>query len=91
MNIPKKVRIGGHTFKVVLEKFKEQENMGSCDFTKNIITIDANMPQDQKEATFIHEAMHAMNTTLGSGMGHIMLDSLAEQMYQFLSDNNLLK
>lgn len=91
MKIPSKVKIGGHIFKVVLEKFKDQQDMGSCDTGKNLIVIDANMPKDQKESTFIHEAMHAMNTTLSGGMGHVVLDSLAEQMYQFLSDNNLLK
>lgn len=91
MKVPKKVKVGGHVFKIKLEK--DRNTMGSCDTQKNIITLDASMPQDQIEATLIHEALHAMNTTLdgSSNMSHALLDSLAEQIYAFLSDNKLLK
>lgn len=91
MKIPKSLKIGGHVFKIEMKK--ELNNMGSCDTSKNLIVIDADMPQDQKEATLIHEMLHAMNTTFDGGhpYTHALLDSLAEQIYQVLSDNNLLK
>lgn len=85
MKFPKELKIGGHKFTVVLKEL--EKDLGCTDYTKNIITIDINLPQDQKEATLIHEIMHCMNTTLE----HQLLDSLSEQMYQVLKDNNLLK
>lgn len=90
MKIPKKIKIGGHTVKVV---FKEVEGQnGSFDSGTNTITIDPKIPQSQKEATFFHEIYHAFNGTLDShDYGHAFLDSFAEQLYAVLVDNKLLK
>jgi hypothetical protein len=90
MKIPNKLKIGGHTYTV--EQKSELENMGETHYKKCKILIDSTMSQSNKEATLIHEAFHVMNTTLGgSQMSHALLDSLSEQMYQFLSENKLLK
>lgn len=90
MKIPKTIKIGGHLYKIRLEK--EIENMGTCSAKSNTIVIEANMSQDQQEATLIHEIFHAMNTTFGSDvLSHSLLDSFSEQMYAVLKENNLLK
>lgn len=92
--IPNKLKIGGHMFKVVQVKSKSnQDEMGSCDTSKNIITIDSGMVHDQKEATLIHEIFHAMNTTFDgtNNFSHALLDSLAEQIYQVMKDNKLFR
>lgn len=90
MKIPNKLKIGGHNYKVI--QTSDLDNMGETHYKKCKILIDNTMTQSQKEATLIHEALHAMNTTLGGQqMSHALLDSLSEQMYQFLSENKLLK
>lgn len=90
MKIPKKLKIGSHTFKIL--KGRNPHYMGETDTKQNKIWIDEDMPQDQQEATLIHEIMHAINTTFGNkDMEHALLDSLSEQMYQVLRDNRLLK
>lgn len=93
MKIPKSVKIGGVTFKVIeAEEWSgnDGETDGQIFYDKkrgNVIYIDSTMTQEAKEATLIHEALHAMNAT----MSHEFLDSLSNQMYQFLKDNRLLK
>jgi len=86
MNLPTNLKIGGH-FVTVIEKELEDDN-GSFDSATNTITICSAITQSQKEATLIHEILHACNTTLGGGdFGHAFLDSFSEQIYQVLKDN----
>lgn len=93
MKIPKSVKIGGVTFKVVEADDwtgYEGDTDGQIFYDKahgNTIYIHSDMTPEGKSITLIHEAMHAMNST----MNHEFLDSLAQQLYQFLNDNQLLK
>lgn len=90
MTIPKTLKIGGHTIKVELKKL---DNLcGYYENKKGLIVIDSEMPQTLIESTLIHEIMHVMNSTIGEHtIGHSLQDSLAEQLYQVLRDNKLLK
>lgn len=91
MRIPKTVKIGGHTVTV---SFKDLEGRydGLASTEDNTIVISTKLTQSQKEVTLIHEAMHMMNATWAETReGHIFLESLSQQMYQFLADNHLLK
>jgi len=91
MKIPKKLKIGAHEF-IVEEKEIEDKACGYTSFIKARITIDSRLPQTQKESTLIHEILHTLNTTLDDDrLGHSLLDSLAEQLYQVLKENKLLK
>lgn len=92
MIIPEKVKIGGITYKVILteEWYEHDYADGETFYDKhrgNIIYIRSSLTKEAQEVTLIHEAIHAMNST----MNHEFLDSLSEQLYQFLSDNELLK
>jgi hypothetical protein len=40
---------------------------------------------EAQAVTFLHEVLHAMNST----MDHTFLESLAEQIYQFLHENKM--
>lgn len=92
MKIPNKLKIGGHVFDIKMVDMKSKNMLGECDSTENTISIDKDAKQSQKESTLIHEVFHAINTTIGdSTFGHIVLDSWAEQFYQVLKDNNLLR
>ena len=94
MRIPHTLKIGGHTVKVVQTKMEDnpQSLMGKFDTTRNILTIDAELVQSQKEVTLFHEILHAINTEWDNQInGHALLESIAQQLYQVLSDNNMLK
>lgn len=83
--IPKKLKIGAHTYKVLVKEL--DVNFGQVDREKNIISISDKLPQNQQEVTLIHEILHALNNELD----HTFLDSLAEQFYQVIKDNKLWK
>lgn len=91
MNIPTKVKIGGILYQVHITE--DWLGRGEADGQKfydkdmgNSIYIAEHLSKEAKEVTFIHEMLHCMNTTID----HEFLDSLAEQIYQAFSDNDLL-
>lgn len=88
MKIPKKLKIGGHDIQVRLIEFGDADGLcGNTAYSKGEITINKELPQSQREATLIHEIFHVLNTT----MSHDLIDSLSEQLYQVLKENDLLK
>lgn len=91
MTIPKQLKIGGH---IVTVDCTQEIPGADGDFSseKNLIRISKELPQSQKESTLIHEIFHAINSELdGIVLGHIMMESLSQQLYQVLADNKLLK
>lgn len=88
MKIPKQLKIGGHIYKVILtpDGFGDSP-CATTDYNKGEIKINSALLPSEMEQSVIHEAMHVMNKTIY----HPLLDSLSEQFYQFLKDNNLLK
>lgn len=90
MEIPKILKVGGHSIKVLLvpkDEASEKDYCGETSYQEDIIRIDSSLSQGWKESSLIHEILHNLNTT----MDHEFLDSLAEQLYQVLKDNNLLR
>jgi len=88
MKLPTKLKIGGHTITVrEMEMVDDTRCCGEASYAVGEIRINKDLPQTQKEASLIHEVLHFLNTTLD----HALLDSLAEQMYQVLKDNKLLR
>lgn len=93
MKIPKSVKIGGIKFNVVQAKDwtgNTGETDGEIFYDKkhgNVIYIYSELTQEAKEVTLFHEALHAMNAT----MDHEFLDSLAQQIYQFVKDNKFVE
>lgn len=86
MNI-NKLRVGGHDITV---KYAKLENdLASFDWNTNTITICDDIPESQKEASLLHEIMHVLVTSFDDGMGHAFMDSLSQQLYQVMKDNNL--
>jgi hypothetical protein len=92
MKIPSELKIGGHTIKVILDEHMPEDLDAEYISHKQIIRLDAFNPQSLLESSLIHEIMHVLNGTFDNDtLGHSLLDSLAEQLYQVLSDNDLLK
>ena len=84
MTIPKKLKIGAHTFKV---RVVPLDKCGELDRERMTISLDDRLHESQRGATLFHEIFHGINNELD----HTILDSLAEQLYQVFSDNDLLK
>lgn len=84
MKIPSSIKVGAHTIKV---RTMSMDKCGEFDREKLTIHLADWLPDTQREATFIHELFHVLNNELD----HALLDSLAEQLYQVLRDNRLLK
>lgn len=90
MKIPSKLKVGGHKIKIILKNLPDA--YGQYEFEEGTITIHKDSPQSIKESTLIHEILHVINATIGANqIGHSLLESLSEQLYQVLSDNKLLK
>ncbi len=76
----------------IITKKLPDDRDGEFDSTTNTIYIDSRICKSRAEATLFHEVLHVLNATLGdSNMGHVFLDSLAEQLYSVFKNNNLLK
>ena len=88
MTIPQTVKIGALEYKVVVTP--DIDNCGDFDSLTGTIRINGSMPPREQEATFFHEAMHAMNSEFSDGAMHALLASLSLQLYQFLKENQLL-
>lgn len=88
MRIPKTVKIGQHIYKVELCNADEiQKDCGECNRATLTIKIRKDLPKTAKEETFFHEAIHAMN----GGLSETMVDFLSMSLYNFLTENKLLK
>ncbi len=83
-----KLKIGGHKYRVEytnnISKL-ESEDCGRVSREKGIIYIDNTLMKSEQEVSLIHEIFHILNTELN----HELLDSLAQQLYQVLTDNKL--
>lgn len=84
MKIPSSIKVGAHTIKV---RVTSMDSCGEYDRKKQTISLANWLPDTQREATFFHELLHAINNELD----HALLDSLAEQLYQVMKDNRLLR
>lgn len=84
MDIPKKIKIGAHTYKI---RYSDDiPDIAQIDRTKNEILLHPKYPKDQQEAALFHEILHGINNELD----HSLLDSLAEQMYQSLRESGII-
>lgn len=88
MNIPKKLKILGHDIDVAeVSPLYLNGDSGAWDNKRNIILINEDMPQSQKELTLFHEILHAINAE----MSEEKIEFIAGAMHQVFSDNELLR
>lgn len=95
MNIPKKVKVGAHSYKVSFEKDLSTNHavMGQSRHAKGQIVLDTEQMQTQLEDTFIHEILHAIQfqcNFLNTRDGQVEEDAiarLAPALLQVIKDN----
>lgn len=99
MKIPKKIRVGGHYYKIHVVDGEDQKkggnNWGKTFHHQKEIYIDKTAAPTQQEQTFIHEILHCVDKVyngdeLFEKQGEAMVCRLAEGLYQVLKDNQLL-
>lgn len=84
MKTPKKFRLGGSTWRVVLAKHLAE--YGRCDPTTNTIYVRYGMPLEVEHQTFCHELFHAILFTLGErDHDEAVVDRTGHLLHQFLT------
>lgn len=88
MIIPKKVKVGGLTFKVeIVDSLDGDDACGITDCKMLTIRL-AKAPKESLEATFLHELIHAINREIGE----IGTECIARGIYEIMKDNpNIFK
>ena len=94
MKIPKVVKIGGHSYQVIVrdrDRKDGQTALGSHNARITTIWIDNQLSKSQQESTFLHEIIEAINYANLLGLNESQISSFEHNLYQVLKDNNLLK
>ena len=96
MNIPKQIKVGGHTYNISLVKgedySKGRDNWGRTYHSEKKILIDKEIERTQMEQTFIHEMLHCVDQVYNANsLEEEEITRLAEGLYQVLKDNRLIK
>jgi hypothetical protein len=93
MKIPKKIKIGGYTYKVLYKKDIEENKDGSvvglCEEKELQIIIKKGQIKEQILSTFLHEWAEAANRAFAIHLKHQQIEALESALYQFIQENGL--
>ena len=105
MRIPKSLRIGGRTYRVIYpHSFDDMPKplLGLCDNSKQVIRVSgldssgATLCDEAIVQTFLHEVIHAIDYVYGGAQvqrldnSEDIVDALAEGILQVFRDNKIL-
>lgn len=90
MKIPKKIRVGGHTIKIIHDHktvtVAGVDDLGDWDGNTNtIILFFKDHPDEVMQQVFLHELLHAVIDIYSGGRKHITdedVESISQGMYQ---------
>jgi Zn-dependent peptidase ImmA (M78 family) len=81
------VKILGKKIKILLIDKKNLQ--GLCDSTKNEISINKNLPTENKEETLLHEIIHNISDNVAIGLTEEQTQALGSCLYSVLKDNDI--
>jgi len=95
MKIPEKIKVAGHTYKVIWddEYLSNQDYLGLAVHRELLIYLcktfkGSNLPKSLIEQNCIHEILHCIDTVYNNHeLSENQVDRLAEGLYQVLKDN----
>lgn len=98
MKIPKKLKVGSHTYTIITEKNKgelcEPKYWGKTESRNLKIYLDVNLPTSKQEETLLHEMVHIAFDQAGIDRSdaeeEYLVNAISNQLYAILKDNNLL-
>lgn len=88
MEIPQKIKIGGHTYTIIVTDDKnivDEDSYGNRDDSKMEIALSKKVFHSQQEETLLHEILHCINNELSE----VTIQNIAQGLYQVLKDNKL--
>lgn len=91
MNIPEKVKIGGHTLEVIFTNDCDEieyNAIGKTILGKNLIRINKNYPKSRQEECLLHEIIHNCLYDLKEEQDEAMVERLGTMLYQVIMDNH---
>ena len=95
MKIPKRLKVAGVTYSIVLIKNQETVSdeflYGNANHRICEIKINGDCPPDVQQETFFHEAIHALNQRYGLCLEEAQVKTLGAGVHQILKDNKLLR
>ena len=92
MQIPDKIKIGGHWLDVEEKSEKEgYDKQGTVYRWWNKIHIQADLAQSKKESNLFHEIIHEIDHQAGAELTENQVNTLSQGLYQVLVDNGFLK
>lgn len=85
----KHIKIGGHKFKVKVDKSLTPEEGSPAHILpwKNEIHISPYMAKSGAEEALLHEVIEGINTRFQLKLNHPQITTLSESLYQVLKDN----
>lgn len=91
MNIPSKVKIGGKIFDVGLTNLTSTSGDkiygGQSAVFRHWIKIQCDVPESQKEETFLHEIIELIGDMNDLKLNHTQISTLSNCLYQVICDN----
>jgi hypothetical protein len=89
MNIPNKIKIGGHSYIVELTTTNNCDNCNGMTWLKlQKILIDKDLPQDRIESVLIHEVIEVIDNDFELKLPHRTIQVLEEMLYLFIIQNS---
>ena len=95
MKIPKKLKIGGHVYDILIIE-GDKSLHGNSSYSDLKIKVSKDFPKSQQEETFFHEMLHMIRIHLAienpeKAAEEKIVSAMGGTLYQVLNDNNLLK
>lgn len=84
--IPEKLRLGGFTIMVQYKDnlFLSTGNLGESQHVTKVIRLDPQMPWEEMQDTFIHEALHHINSHYGLKLPEKTIELLSHGIYEVI-------
>ena len=89
MRIPASIKVGGHTYKVIVKLglWREAGNHGESLHNLQEIRLETLQHSEMLGAAFIHEILHCIDRVYNNhNLTEDVVDAIAEGLYQVLND-----
>lgn len=88
MRIPKKVKVGGITYKIkYVDSDVNDLFAGDCDYNCSLLRISKSSKKQEKELTFLHELLHTMFYHCNLNQDEHEIEVLSHALHMVIKDN----
>jgi hypothetical protein len=89
LQIPEKVKIGGHIYdcKLGSDIARDDNALGRSCGNAQCMWIDNTVPHENQESTLLHEIIEQINYRYELGLEHKQISILEAALYQVIKDN----